>query len=173
MSITCIEERVRADGYGDAEPILFYRPRDPYGWMSSFSHHAIILPHPFTMVATRYRSGEYRFQAMKGITADAHDYVLDAKDSSDAKFRGGPHGVVLRSGWGNSYGDLCWYAMAETVIAKTLQHRDVRRWLAATGKRPLYEDSDTDDIWGVRFRNDYRGKNLLGRCWMYARSVIG
>lgn len=169
-----LEERIVADGYEGLEPILFYRPRDPFGWGSNFSKHKVVLPYPFQGAKqfVSYPTGEHRFQAMKASTSESHEYVRAASSPFDAKKRGGPHGIVLRPGWGNNYGDLCWYVMAEVVLHKALQHSVIKAALLITGDRPIYEDSPTDDIWGVRFESDYRGKNLLGRAWMEARAVI-
>lgn len=167
--MTTRDERLEADGY-EGDPVLFYRPRDPNGWASNFARYAVVMLNPFTGRMTRYRTGEFRYQALKAKDAKGHDYVLGAANSGEAQNRG--REVDLRDGWGDSYGDLCWYAMAELVIAKTIQHDDIRRYLTATHARAIYEDSPVDDIWGWRYHFDYRGKNLLGRCWMYARSVL-
>lgn len=170
--ITSIEARVEADGFGNSTPILFYRTRDDYGWMSSFAKFSIWLPHPYTGVSTLYLTREHRYQAMKGDMSKDHDYVNDAGTAGEAKTRGGPGGIDLRPGWGETYGELCWYVMLESVMAMVYQHSYIRTALDATKLRPIYEDSPTDDIWGVRHRNDYRGRNLLGRCWMTTRNVI-
>jgi predicted NAD-dependent protein-ADP-ribosyltransferase YbiA (DUF1768 family) len=59
--------------------------------------------------------------------------------------------------------------MLEVTTAKARQHADIGKALEVTFDRPIYEDSPVDDIWGVRYRNNYQGKNLLGRCWMETR----
>jgi ribA/ribD-fused uncharacterized protein len=172
--------RLIEDGYADIEPVLFYAADDTNGEGSNFSQHGLWLPDPHTGKMRWYKTGEHRFQAMKGQNAQEHAEIADQPTAYKAKEAGGPRskicdgvGFILRPGWGNDYGDLCWYAMFETVLAKTLQNDDVFAWLMSTHSRPIYEDSPTDDIWGWRFRNDYRGKNLLGRCWMSVRAVLG
>jgi ribA/ribD-fused uncharacterized protein len=163
-----------ADGYGDrdVEPVLFYHATGRYGAFSNFSGHTVELQVPSQKRRRVYATGEHRFQAMKAITVKDHTWVAKAISAFDAKKRGGPRGIELRDGWGNDYGDLCWYVMLELVIAKAQQHPEVLRLLRRTGDRPIYEDSPTDDIWGWRYREDYRGKNLLGRCWMTARDLL-
>lgn len=165
------DERLALDGC--QEPLLFYRPEDPNGCLSMFSDHSVILPDPWIGKLRVYRAGEYRFQAKKGSTQACHDYVCEAATCSEAKWRGGPKSkLIFRDDWGNDYGDMCWYAMLETCLAKALQHMDVEIALRNSGKRRIYEDSPTDDIWGWRYQGDYRGKNLLGRAWMQTRFMI-
>lgn len=162
-------ERIRQDALLE-EPIEFYGPHRAYGWMSNFSHHEVILPHPFTGELVKYSTGEHRYQALKGLTEEEHDWVAAATTPSDAKARG--RKVNLRPDWGDSHGDLCWFVMFELVIAKTLQHPDINEDLKRTGTRAIWEDSPTDDIWGIRYRGSYRGKNLLGRTWMQTRLLL-
>lgn len=159
-------ERLIADGY-DPEvvtPELFYRSKT---LGSNFSPHSLSLLNPWSGKAIRYKTCEHRYQAMKATNENDHDYVVAAGSAFESKERG--REIELREGWGEHYGDFCWYVMFEVVLAKTLQHGEVRRWLMGTEDRPIYEDSPTDDIWGWRFENDHRGRNLLGRCWMQVR----
>lgn len=166
-------ERLTHDGWTGVNPVLFYRPRDPFGCLSQFSRHKIVLPNPWTRKLYIYEGGEWRFQALKGTSERDHEYVCAAETATEAKFRGSPKGnITFRDDWGNSYGDICWYVMLEVCIAKALQHPEVQQALADTGERPIYEDSPTDDIWGWRKRHDYRGKNLLGEAWMQTRAMI-
>lgn len=162
------EERLIADGYDPkvVEPVLFYRSAT---LGSNFSPHAVRLLDPWTGASRHYRTCEHRYQAMKATNQGDHDYVCDANRPIDSKNRG--REIELREGWGEHYGQFCWYVMFEVVLAKTLQHEDVRKWLKSTKDRPIYEDSPTDDIWGWRYMDDHRGRNLLGRCWMQIRGV--
>lgn len=166
-------DRLLQDGaleHGD--PVLFYASGDPFGEFSNFSRHGIWARDPFTGVVVWHATGEHRYQAMKARDEASYRFVNEGSGPGAAKHRGGPRGIALREGWGNDYGHLCWYVMFETVLLKAQQHPQIRRLLLATGDRHIYEDSPTDDIWGWRFENDYRGKNLLGRCWMDVREVL-
>lgn len=165
-------ERLVADGNQGIKPILFYKPQDEWGEFSQFSRHNIWLINPWIGKLECYATGEHRFQALKGKTEKAHNYIRDAIAPSAAKSRGGPGKTDLREDWGNSIGCVCWYAMLEVCIAKTMQHEDVADSLSQTEDSPIYEDSEVDDIWGWRYRNDYRGKNLLGQCWMHTRHIL-
>lgn len=165
-----LAERLEQDGYAGQEPVLFYSKKDEWSEFSNFSAHDVRLPHPFTNVMTRYRTGEHRYQAMKATTAIEHDWVREAASAFQSKERG--RQVELRDPWGETYATYAYYVILETVLAKASQHTWVMGALMNTGNRPIYEDSPTDDIWGVRYRDNYRGKNLLGRCWMQTRSMV-
>lgn len=167
-----LQERIVADGYEGEEPILFYHPKDEFGFFSNFSRHSVPCRNPWTDKPQMYRTGEHRYQAMKAMSENNHDWVALAPGAFEAKERGGPRGIELRAGWGESYGDLCYYVMLELCTAKAHQYDHIFNALDNSGDRPIYEDSPTDDIWGVRFQQDYRGKNLLGRCWMQVRKDI-
>lgn len=163
------EDRLAADGFAGIEPILFYSKRTKG---SNFSPHAVRLLDPWTGKSRVYQTGEHRYQAMKSRDQEGHDYVAAASSAFESKKRG--HEITLRDGWSGpttdpTYGSFAWYSMWEVVMAKTIQHYDVREWLLLSDGRPIYEDSPTDDIWGWRCAEDYRGKNLLGRCWMQVR----
>lgn len=160
------QERIEKDGL-EEEPIEFYGGEGEHPEFSNFSRHGIWLPHPFTDVLTLYNSGEYRFQAMKATNEEDHDYVNEASSSAQSKKRG--REIELRPGWDQG---LNYYVMVETVTNKALQHRDILLSLLRTEGRAIWEDSPTDDIWGIRYRNDYRGKNLLGKSWMQARDYF-
>src|SRR3954447_6940839 len=105
--IHSIEERVEFDGFGDAEPVLFYKPNHEYGCFSNFSDHMIGLPSIWTGKRCAYATGEHRYQAMKADNYAEHELVVETNKPYQAKAKGGV--VSLRDGWGNDYGDLCWY----------------------------------------------------------------
>jgi predicted NAD-dependent protein-ADP-ribosyltransferase YbiA (DUF1768 family) len=118
----------RLDQDGAIDPLLFYSADDEWGVFSNFSEHGIWLPQPFTGETVWYRTGEHRFQAMKAQDFKTHEAVRLQPNAYKAKTAGGPKShvnLVLREGWGNNYGDLCWYVMVETVLAKAIQ---VRSW---------------------------------------------
>lgn len=169
MSVT-YEQRLDRDGAVD--PILFYDAADPYGEFSNFSPHAVELPDPWEpgIKMRKYRTGEHRYQAMKAIRKEDHDFVARAPGPSIAKQRG--NCITLRDDWGDTQGAVCWFAMLETVLAKALQHLDVLDALSATEDKWIYEDSPRDDIWGWRYGHSYSGKNLLGLAWMHTRAIL-
>lgn len=172
--VVSLEARVRADGYEDAMPVLFYGPGDEYGFFSNFSPHNVVCRNPWTNKLQVYRTSEHRFHAMKAIEEEAHDWVALAPGPFEAKERGGPRGIELRPGWGDTYGSLCYYVMLEVCMAKALQHDFIAATLTdELNGLPIYEDSPWDDIWGVRDQaGGYSAKNLLGRVWMQVREDL-
>lgn len=174
-----LKERVTEDGFEGFEPVLFYSSGDEWGMFSNFSRHPVVLPHPWSGQPVRYATSEHRYQALKATKESDHDWVAGLLDNdiispSESKDRGGPKGIRLRTDWGDNYHDLCYYVMLEVIMAKVLQHPVMGELLSDTGGRPIYEDSPTDAIWGVRFnyKRDYSGKNLLGRALMETRSLF-
>lgn len=167
------EQRLANDGYEGVEPVLFFGKKGrehPYFCFSNFSPHGVHLPCPVTAEEKYYRTGEHRYQAMKAVTLDQHEWVREAPTAFEAKQRG--RGVDLKENWGERYPDLCYYVMLETVLAKIREHASVNNTLRKTGLRPIYEDSPVDDIWGWQHKGNYDGRNLLGRCWMQARELF-
>ncbi len=59
--------------------------------------------------------------------------------------------------------------MEEILRTKLAQHDKVRRVLVETGKKTIYENSPTDNYWGI---GDGSGQNVLGELWMKLRSEI-
>lgn len=171
------EERLAADGYAGADPVLFYYGTgEEWSCFSNFSPHRVSLPDPFYGLVESYETSEHRFQAMKADVWEAHRDIRLARGPSQTKLFGSRRSPVegfnLREGWGEDYGDLCWYVMFEVVLAKAIQNQDVMDLLVATDDRPMYEDSPTDDKWGWRYHSNHSGKNLLGQCWMDVREVL-
>lgn len=165
------EQRLRRDG--DQDPVLFYSSRAKWGEFSNFSDHAIVMLSPWTLRPTTYRRGEHRFQALKATRQEDHDRIVQAGGPGEAKDIG--RSIRLRDDWGNSYGDACWWAMVDLVMAKATQHDCVREALRRTIGHVIYEDSPRDGIWGWyngdprTTQGSYDGKNLLGLAWMHAR----
>jgi len=60
--------------------------------------------------------------------------------------------------------------MYECVLAKFIQHHDLRAQLLATGDEELIEDSPIDSYWGCG--KDGKGKNMLGKILMRVREEL-
>lgn len=164
------EERLARDGC--VNPVLFYHPRNQWGVFSNFSEHPVDMIHPWSQKPTRYATSEHRYQAMKATCREDHDHVASADGPMQSKERGGRNGIRLREDWGADKDGACYAVMVEVVEAKVAQHDEMRAMLLRTGARHIYEDSATDDIWGWRCREDYRGRNLLGEALMEVRATI-
>lgn len=167
------EERMEKDGLTE-EPIEFYGKNCEHNYFSNFAPLGLWLPHPFTGKKTWYKTGEHAYQARKAWTAEEHDHVNEADTPFESKKRG--QAVALREGWDTgtrrTLYPLCYYVMIEVVWAKAIEHESVMGKLLNTDDRAIWEDSPTDDIWGIRYRGDYRGRNLLGRAWMEVREKL-
>jgi len=59
--------------------------------------------------------------------------------------------------------------MEEILRAKLAQHEKVRKVLAETGTKTIYENSPTDNYWGL---GDGNGQNMLGELWMKLRKQV-
>lgn len=165
------EERLARDGFAGMEPVLFYGHRGTeWPYFSNFSRHSVWMIDPWTGKPTKYMTTEHRYQAMKSVDKEGHDYVWAAAGPGMSKKRG--REVTLRDDWGETYGTFAYYVMLEAVMAKAAQHPCAKRDLLSTGLRPIYEDSPTDDIWGWRFENNHSGANLLGTAWMQVRELL-
>lgn len=162
-----LAQRLKQDGA--TNPILFYRPQDPWGCFSNFSSHSVWMVDPHTGKLVEYKTTEHRFQAMKARDPDEHEWVRTAKSPSLAKERG--RVVDIIDGWDPEYRSIAYYVMLEALYAKAHQHPSVGATLFDSLHRHIYEDSPVDDIWGWRYRESHTGKNLLGRAWMDVRDT--
>lgn len=166
-----LEDRLAQDGYEGVEPVLFYGHKMvKWPYFSNFSRHPVVMRCPWTGDAVHYSTTEHRYQAMKADNVTEHDWIVASVGPGVSKERG--RCVSLRKEWGSDIGSFAYLVMLEAVMTKARQHSEVLASLKATGDRPIYEDSPVDDIWGWRYRMDYRGKNLLGEAWMQARALL-
>jgi ribA/ribD-fused uncharacterized protein len=175
---TRLIDRMDYDGFTTrcVDPVLFYSHKD---WGSNF------FPEPFELECTvalfmpwatdrsldtrtiMVKSGEHAFQAAKASSRDAFIHILAAESCAQAKSRG--RKTLLRPDWE----DVKYDVMVEVVRSK-FSPEHMRRKLMRTGKRPIYENSPTDDIWGVKRalplgRYLFDGQNLLGKALMQVR----
>lgn len=166
------QTRLMTDGYDPkiVKPVLFYSSRKPWGMFSNFATaFPIRMRHPFTGEEVIYATTEHRYQAMKATTMQEHEHVRTAQGPGEAAKRGRSE-IALRPDWTSHKGGLSYYIMMESVFAKVARHSAVKSLLKRSEGRPIYEDSPTDDIWGWRYKEDHRGKNLLGEVLMDIRA---
>lgn len=167
------QERIEQDQLTEP-PIKFYGKNCEHNYFSNFSPDGLYLPHPFAQLNEKliyYKTGEHRFQAMKARNESDHDYVNLGSRPVDAKDRG--RSIELRDGWDSPHNQpLSFYVMCEVVWAKAMEHEHIMKALLETGTRAIWEDSPVDDVWGIRYRGDYRGRNLLGKAWMQLRDRL-
>ena len=176
-----------------APSILFYDPRNPYGFFSNFSRH------PVTIYDRNWRTSEHPFQAMKfhPHRPDLVQAVWESTGPSKAAALGRDRTVPIRPDWDSPldqsalatlpsntaprltlsvddgrgvarvierFKDVIMY---QVVLAKFTQHEDLKKALLETGDAPLIEDALHDPYWG--WGASRTGINRLGKILMAVR----
>lgn len=138
--------------------IKFYKTNDPYGFLNNFKKTRIFVSGQW------WDNVEAPYQAHKTAIKEEKDAIWAAKSPREARDLG--QKVTLRPEWG-SIKDTVMYSC---VMAKFLQHPDLRAKLMATGDEELIEDSPVDWYWGCG--KDGTGKNMLGKTLMRVREEL-
>lgn len=138
--------------------IKFYKIKDPHGYMSNYSRHR------FYVYGRWWNCVEAPYQAMKTFDKAEQDEIHQAKGSNEARLLG--QKVTFRPDWDQAKDVV----MRECLVAKFLQHKDIREQLIATGDEELIEDSPVDYYWGCGADNS--GKNMLGKFLMEIREEL-
>lgn len=138
--------------------IKFYKPKDPYGFLSNFWPARMFIYHSW------WNWVEAPFQAAKTLVAEEQKRVWEAKTARESRNIG--QIVSLRPDWEEIKRDV----MKKCCMAKFLQHADLRKMLMETGDQILVEDSPIDAWWGCG--KDGNGKNVLGHILMEIRSEL-
>lgn len=136
-----------------------------------YAHHYWMPPlrHTPEKVAygAEYRTVEHFFQASKATNYEDHEWVRDAWRPAEAKRKG--RQINMRRDW-----DAVKYEyMLVGLRAKFAPGSMVAEMLLGTGERYIAEDSETDDLWGIRDRQGgFTGQNLLGKALMMVRQEL-
>jgi len=142
------------------EVITFYSVSDPFGEFSNFA------PYPISVDGDLWPTSEHYFQAQK-FDDEAYRKRIRKSDSPMIAARlGRSRKQKLRD---------CWEAvkvgvMRTAVLAKFMQHPELRSLLLSTGEANLVEHTENDDYWGDG--GDGSGKNMLGRTLMEVRETL-
>ncbi len=140
--------------------IKFYRLKDPHGYMGNFykARHFIY--------GKWWNTTEASYQAQKTNVESEVLAIQQAKKPMQARNLG--QKVSLRENW-DMIKDRVMY---ECVLAKFLQHADLRKQLIETGDEELVEDtkSTNDMYWGCG--TDGTGRNELGKILMSIRQEL-
>lgn len=140
--------------------IKFYRLKDPHGYMSNFykSRHFVY--------GKWWDNTEASYQAQKTNVDSEVLAIQQAEKPMQARNLG--QKVSLRENW-DMIKDRVMY---ECVLAKFLQHADLRKQLMETGDEELVEDTKTtnDMYWGCG--TDGTGRNELGKILMRIRQEL-
>ncbi len=138
--------------------IKFYLLKQPHGYMGNFWRAR------FFVYGRWWNTVEAAFQAQKTNIEPEVLAIQNAAKPMEARNLG--QVCQLRENW-EQIKDIVMY---DCVLAKFLQHKDLRDQLLATGDEELIEDSPIDWTWGCG--KDGTGKNLLGKILMRVRREL-
>jgi N-glycosidase YbiA len=138
--------------------IKFYRIKEPHGYMSNFYRAKIFLDDKW------WETTEHYYQAMKTRNPEQREQVRSAKTPQEAREIG--QTVELHA----MFDVLKDSVMKDCVMAKFVQHPDLKEKLLSTGDEELIEDSPVDWYWGCG--KDGTGKNMLGKVLMEIRTAL-
>lgn len=139
--------------------IKFYKSIEPYGYLNNFRKA------PMFIYSAWWKNVEAAYQSRKTNDPDEQKAIRLASHPGTARDLG--QNVTMRSDWDK----IKYQVMAECVLAKFVQHRDLRERLLSTGYEYLIEDSPVDSWWGCG--PDGNGQNNLGRILMATRALLG
>jgi N-glycosidase YbiA len=138
--------------------IKFYLIKKPHGYMGNFWKAR------FFVYGRWWNNVEAAFQAQKTPIEAEVLAIQNAAKAMEARNLG--QVCQLRENW-EQIKDIVMY---DCVMAKFVQHKDLRDQLVATGDEELIEDSPVDWTWGCG--KDGTGKNLLGKILMRVRREL-
>ncbi len=140
--------------------LQFDRPADIYGVFSNHSNHSIGLQ------GTTWKTVEHYMQAQKFADASLWHSIQMAQTADEAITIANIHKQQIRSDW-QTVEDA---TMKRAILAKVLQHHDVRKQLLETGTASIVYHTNTDTYWGDG--EDGTGKNMLGKIFMEVREEL-
>jgi N-glycosidase YbiA len=140
--------------------IRFYSTKDDYGCFSNFACS------PITLKGKTWPTAEHYFQAQKFAGTEYEEAVRQAKSPMIAARLGRSRKQPLRPDWEGVKDAV----MSEAVLAKFMQHADLRAVLLGTGDALLVEHTANDSYWGDG--GDGHGKNKLGQILMSVRDEL-
>ncbi len=138
--------------------IKFYKTQDPHGYMGNFYRSKIFLNGKW------WNTVEHYYQAMKTVYTDEQEMIRSAKTPRIARDLG--QTVTFRDHFDSDK----YQVMKDAVLAKFVQHHNLREQLLATNDEILIEDSPVDYYWGCGA--DGSGKNMLGKVLMEVRAEL-
>ena len=138
--------------------IRFYKSIEPYGYLNNFRKA------PMFIYNAWYKNVEAAYQSRKTNDPDIQEKIRLIARPSEVRDYG--QTIKLIDNWDN----IKYAIMAECVLAKFVQHKDLRERLLSTGDEYLIEDSPVDSYWGCG--SDGKGQNNLGRILMATRVLI-
>jgi N-glycosidase YbiA len=140
--------------------VKFYSVSDEFGEFSNFAAY------PIAIDDRQWPTTEHYFQAQKFEDAAYQQKIRKANSPILAARLGRDRRQKLRRDWESVKVGV----MRTAVMAKFVQHEDLRALLLSTGDAKLVEHTENDDYWGDG--GDGSGKNMLGRILMQVRESL-
>lgn len=138
--------------------IKFYKTSGPHGFLNNFKKARMFI------YGRWWNNVEAPYQSQKTLDVGEQLQIWEADTPRKARDLG--QKVTMRSNWDKVKDQV----MYECVLAKFLQHSDLRRELMKTDPEVLIEDSPVDSYWGCG--KDGTGKNMLGLTLMRVRQEL-
>jgi len=142
------------------EEIRFYKVDDLYGFFSNFSGYRIFIDNEV------WPTVEHYFQANKFENLELRLKIKNIDSPMKAAQEGRNKNYILRPDWERVKEDI----MMKALLAKFLQHQDLKLNLLNTNNAIIIEDTKNDNYWGNG--GDGSGKNRLGILLMETRGII-
>ena len=140
--------------------IKFYRVQDPYGLFSNFS------PSPILIAGMIWPTVEHYFQASKFEDFRIQDRIRAMESPIQAAIEGRKRTHKLLDNWDEIKNTV----MYKALMAKFLQHPELKYALFNTGDATLVEHTANDSYWADGGNGN--GKNMLGILLMQVRNQI-
>jgi ribA/ribD-fused uncharacterized protein len=142
------------------DEIKFYYITDEYGCFSNFSKHPVFLDERF------WKTSEHYFQACKFHDVRYKNELNSIDSPNEIAKYGNRRDLPLRKDWNDVKDDV----MKKVVLAKVLQHHEVRKVLMNTRESKIVEHTKADHYWADG--GDGKGRNRLGEILMEIRSEL-
>lgn len=150
-------KKARPSGDDATEPVLFYTTKGPWGFMSNFSRHAVVID------GIKYPTSEHYYQCQKTSSSAFRERIRLAAKPMDAARLGRSKECQKIPDWDDKKISV----MEKVLRAKLKQNPELLTALLKSGDRPLIEASSIDPFWGWGAKKD--GHNHLGKLWMKLR----
>lgn len=140
--------------------IRFCKVNEPYGFLSNFSLHQVF------MEGVSWLTVEHFYQAGKFQNTEIRNFIKSLDSPQKAAKEGESRKHLIRSDWDTVKEKI----MFTALMAKFLQHPQLRRELLNTESSILIEDVENDSYFGNGGNDTERNK--LGYLLMHVREAI-
>ncbi|MCW8879595.1 MAG: GTP cyclohydrolase II [Kangiellaceae bacterium] len=144
----------------DPNPVLFYEPDGPYGFLSNFATY------PITVDGEKWASTEHYYQSKKFVETQYSDQIKFAGSPDEAFKLSRVFVDQVRDDWDT----IKFSVMKKAIIEKFSQHPKLAFLLLNTEEHELREHSHKDSYWGDG--GDGNGLNKLGIILMEVREHL-